>query len=435
MVEKFEVRSLQETYYQTTLKNGLRVVIVPKPHYYKTYAMFTTDYGSIDRTFRPLGKKETVTVPDGIAHFLEHKMFEEEWGDVFHTFGEQGASANAYTSFTKTAYLFSSTQEIKKNIVTLLDFVQHPYFTKESVEKEKGIIAQEIRMYDDNPDWEVFFHLLRNLYSDHPVKIDIAGTTESIYEITREDLYMCYETFYHPSNMMLVIVGNVDVDEMMALVRENQEKKSFPKAEPLERIIPTEQKEAVRANTTKRMSVNTPQCLIGWKIAPPNDTGKELLAYELKMDMLLEAIFGPGAGHYEKLYEEGLIDDSFAFEFTMDRTFSFISVGGDTPQPVKLEERIGEIVQQVKENGIPKKDLERVRKKMIGSFLKKFNSLEFIANQYTRYAFSGMNIFDVVPILENMDVTDELELLHDVFDPSTKSSSYIVPKKSGEENE
>lgn len=432
MVEKFEVSALQETYYQTTLKNGLRVVIVPKPNYYKTYAMFTTDYGSIDRTFRPLGKKEVVTVPDGIAHFLEHKMFEEEWGDVFHTFGEQGASANAFTSFTKTAYLFSSTQEVKKNIVTLLDFVQHPYFTDESVEKEKGIIAQEIRMYDDNPDWEVFFQLLRNLYQNHPVKIDIAGTVDSIYQITKEDLYMCHETFYHPSNMMLVIVGDVHVDEMIALVRENQEKKNFPPPAPIERVMPEEQKEVVRRNSTKRMSVNTPQCFIGWKVPPSRETGRNLLAFELKMDLLLDAMFGPGGGHYEKLYEEGLIDDSFSYEFTSDRTFSFIAVGGDTPQPERLEERVTEIVQLVKKDGIPSQDLQRVCKKMIGSYLKKFNSLEFIANQYTRYAFSGMNIFEAVSILEELKEEDILQLLHDAFDPVTKSSSYIVPNKPRE---
>lgn len=184
-MKKIVYDQLQETLYTETLDNGLTVTLLPKNEFHKTYALFTTNYGSIDNTFVPLGKGEMVTVPDGIAHFLEHKLFEKEDGDVFQKFGKFGASANAFTSFTRTSYLFSSTEKVKENLMTLIDFVQDPYFTEETVNKEKGIIAQEIQMYDDEPDWRLFFGLLSNLYPKHPLHIDIAGTVDSIMEIGR----------------------------------------------------------------------------------------------------------------------------------------------------------------------------------------------------------------------------------------------------------
>ncbi len=239
-MKPLEFKQLEETLYYEQLDNGLDVYILPKNGFHKTFATFTTNYGSVDNEFIPLGKTEPVKVPDGIAHFLEHKMFESEDGDVFHTFGKQGASANAFTSFTRTAYLFSSTTNVNQNVETLLDFVQHPYFTDKTVEKEKGIIGQEITMYDDNPDWRAYFGTIENMYEKHPVKIDIAGTIPSINKITKEDLYTCYETFYHPSNMLLFIVGSVDPEEMMLLIRENQSDKTFPAPTGIERRVEPE---------------------------------------------------------------------------------------------------------------------------------------------------------------------------------------------------
>src|SRR5699024_2434976 len=174
---------------------------VTKKEIAKTYDLFSTNYGAIDQTFIPIGEESKVTVPEGVAHFLEHKLFEKEDRDVFADFGKQGASPNAYTSFTKTAYLFSATNNIEENVETLINFVQDPYFSEQSVEKEKGIIAQEIKMYDDQPDWQSFMGTIKSMFENHPVNIDIAGTVDSIYEITKDDLYTCYNTFYHPENM------------------------------------------------------------------------------------------------------------------------------------------------------------------------------------------------------------------------------------------
>ncbi|WP_145614081.1 EF-P 5-aminopentanol modification-associated protein YfmH, partial [Bacillus licheniformis] len=227
MTKTIEFEQLKETLYYEKMPGGLDVYVLPKEGFNKTYAVFTTKYGSIDNQFVPLGKDEMVRVPDGIAHFLEHKLFEKEDGDVFQQFSRQGASANAFTSFTRTAYLFSSTSNVEENLETLVDFVQDPYFTEKTVEKEKGIIGQEINMYDDNPDWRLFFGLIENMYQEHPVRIDIAGTIESISHITKDLLYECYETFYHPSNMLLFVVGPVDPEAIIRQVRENQQKKPY----------------------------------------------------------------------------------------------------------------------------------------------------------------------------------------------------------------
>ena len=226
-MKKIAFDQLKETLYHEKMENGLNVYILPKQGFSKTFATFTTKYGSIDNDFVPLNSTEYNHVPDGIAHFLEHKLFEKEDGDVFQQFSKQGASANAFTTFNRTAYLFSSTSNVEKNLETLIDMVQSPYFTEKTVEKEKGIIGQEITMYDDNPDWRLYFGVIENMYQHHPVKIDIAGTIESISILQISYLYECYNTFYHPSNMLLFVVGPVDPDQIMNLIRDNQNKKDY----------------------------------------------------------------------------------------------------------------------------------------------------------------------------------------------------------------
>ncbi|MGE7545681.1 EF-P 5-aminopentanol modification-associated protein YfmH [Sporosarcina newyorkensis] len=414
---------LQEKIYTETLENGLKVVILPKRGYSKTFVTFTTKYGSIDRTFKPHGKNEFITVPDGIAHFLEHKMFEKEDGDVFQKFGLNGASANAYTTFGRTAYLFSATNKIKENTEVLLDFVQEPYFTKETVDKEKGIIAQEITMYDDQPDWRLYFGTIENLYKEHPVKIDIAGTVESIQDITAEHLYTCYETFYHPSNMLLFIVGAVDPEEMMAFVKDNQSKKSFDQPEPIERQFPTETKGADIPKRTLTMDVSKPKLNVGMKCTSTDQQGQEMLESELSANLVLDSLFGRTSPFYEKAYEEGLIDESFSYEFSMEEGYGFAMVGSDTEEPERLEKLIRQTIQDSKEYWpVKEEDLERMRKKKIGQFMRSLNSIEFIANQYTRYEFNEMNLFDVVPTLEKLS----MDKLKQAFSMFSDDSSYTV---------
>lgn len=424
-----EKNTIDETLYYEVLDNGLQVYILPKKGFHKTFATFTTNYGSIDNHFTPIGKSEPVKVPDGIAHFLEHKMFEDEEGDVFQTFGKQGASSNAFTSFTKTAYLFSSTAQTEKNISTLLDFVQHPYFTEDSVEKEKGIIEQEIRMYEDQADWLAFFQLLGGMYHEHPAKIDIAGTVASIYDITKEDLYTCYETFYHPSNMALFIAGDADPEALMALIKENQAGKEFPPAPELNRILPEEPAEAAAPKKILEMSVNTPKVLVGYKVLQER-TGEELMRYELAMDLLMDTLIGPGTTFYESLYEEGLIDDSFSGEFQVDRSFTFFVAGGDTSDPDELQNRITSLLESKDPSAFDSEMFERIKRRNIGTFLRQLNSLEFMASQYTSYAFAGMDMFDTAAMLESITEEECLELWKQHFHGPERSVSQVIKKNN-----
>lgn len=264
-MEKIVYEQLKETLYYEKLPNGLEVYILPKQGFNKTFATFTTKYGSMDNTFVPLGKEEMIRVPDGIAHFLEHKLFEKEDHDAFQLFSKQGASANAFTSFTRTAYLFSCTSNVETNLNTLLNFVQEPYFSEQTVEKEKGIIGQEIQMYQDNPDWRLYFGLIDSLFVKHPIKIDIAGTIESISNITKDLLYECYETFYHPSNMLMFVVGAIDPEKTMDLVRENQAKKDYKNQPEIVRSFEEEPEEVNERKMVISMPVQTPKCLVGVK--------------------------------------------------------------------------------------------------------------------------------------------------------------------------
>ncbi|AWE06740.1 peptidase M16 [Lysinibacillus sp. 2017] len=406
-MKTIEFKQLDETLYYKQLENGLDVYILPKKGFSKTFVTFTTKYGSIDRTFVPIGEKEPITVPDGIAHFLEHKMFEKEDGDVFQKFSEVGAQANAFTSFTRTAYLFSATDHIYKSTETLLNFVQEPYFTEETVNKEKGIIGQEITMYDDQPDWRLYFGTIENMYQNHPVKIDIAGTIESIDGITADHLYTCYNTFYHPSNMLLFVIGAVDPVEMMAFIEDNQGKKEFPEAAPIERLFEEEPTKVDVTDRVLHMDVQKPKVYVGLKAKETELSGEAMLKHELSVQIALECLFGRASAFYTDIYENGLIDESYGYDFSLEKGYGFAMIGSDTEQPEKLVSVIKEkLVQAENEKVFTTEDVERIKRKKIGFFLRALNSIEFIANQFTRYKFNDMNLFDAVPVLETITVED-----------------------------
>ncbi|MEK3974599.1 EF-P 5-aminopentanol modification-associated protein YfmH [Psychrobacillus sp. FSL K6-1267] len=429
-MNKTHFEQLEETLYHEELSNGLNVYILPKKGFSKTYVTFTTKYGSIDREFIPLGKKDPVIVPDGIAHFLEHKMFEKEEGDVFQKFSENGASANAFTSFTRTSYLFSSTDNILENTKTLLDFVQEPYFTEQTVEKEKGIIGQEITMYDDQPDWRLYFGTIENMYKEHPVKIDIAGTIESISHITAEHLYECYNTFYHPSNMVLFVVGAVDPKEMMEFVKDNQAKKDFKAPEEIVRFYPEEQTQVDKKERTLKMDVQKSKLLYGVKSSNVNITGEEMLNYELAMQVAVELIFGRTSAFFQDVYEKGLIDESYSADFSMEEGYGFAMIGSDTANVDELSQSIKETINKSATNWtFEEKDLKQITRKKIGHFLRALNSIEYIANQFTRYKFNDMNLFDVVPALENLKM-EQVKTAFEAFkDENTHTVFKIIPSK------
>lgn len=427
-METIEFQQLDETLYYKQLNNGLDVYILPKKGFSKTFVTFTTKYGSIDRTFVPIGETEPVTVPDGIAHFLEHKMFEKEDGDVFQKFSEVGAQANAFTSFTRTAYLFSATDHIYKSTETLLNFVQEPYFTEETVNKEKGIIGQEITMYDDQPDWRLYFGAIENMYHNHPVKIDIAGTIESIDGITAEHLYTCYNTFYHPSNMLLFVIGAVDPVEMMAFIEDNQNKKTFQKPTDLKRLFDEEPTNVAEKERVLHMDVQKPKVYVGLKAKQVDLSGEEMLKHELAVQIGVECLFGRASSFYTDVYENGLIDESYGYDFSLENGYGFALIGSDSDQPEQLAKLIKEkLAQSEQENLFTSEDVERIKRKKIGFFLRALNSIEFIANQFTRYKFNDMNLFDVVPVLETITVEDIVNAFKTIQGEEQQTVFTIMP--------
>ena len=425
-----EFPQLQEKLYYEQLENGLEVYMLPKRGFNKSFATFTTKYGSIDNHFVPIGQSEMKLVPDGIAHFLEHKMFEKEDYDVFEKFSAHSASSNAFTSFTRTCYLFSCTSDLKENLTTLIDFVQSPYFTEQTVEKEKGIIAQEIKMYDDNPDFRAYYEIIGNLFKEHPVKIDIAGTVESIQPITAELLYECYNTFYHPSNMLLFVIGDFDVEEMMALVRENQAKKDYKKEEPIPREYPKEEPQAVRPESTLEIEVGTAKVFVGVKDASADQDGKDLLKKEVALDIIFDLIFGSSSTYYEEMLDKGYINDTFSYETNCELSFGFSIVGGDTRYPDELAHSIKEKLLTIPTMTFDETEFTRIKNKKVGRFLSALNSVEFIANQFTQYAFNGVQLFSILDILDELRIEDLQQLAKDYFVEDRMSIFKLLPKQA-----
>ncbi|MFC0360793.1 EF-P 5-aminopentanol modification-associated protein YfmH [Enterococcus canintestini] len=423
---------INEILYSEVLPNGLTVYLLPKPGYHKTYGLFTTDYGSIDNRFIPLGQEEFITVPDGIAHFLEHKLFEKETGDVFQDFGKQGASANAFTSFTKTSYLFSATDNIELNLTTLLDFVQEPYFTEASVNKEKGIIAQEIQMYQDDPNWRQFFGIINNLYPKHPLHIDIAGTVESIDEITAEDLYTCYHTFYHPSNMKLFVVGNIEPESIMALIKANQAAKDFPIPQSIKREFPAETLTDIKKSDRLEMPVTRAKGILGLKMLTadlPQDN-RELLRFKTAASLLWQLLLGTTSKNYLNLYDAGVIDDTFGYEFNLDRTFCFADFGGDSDNPKELTKAVTAILLNYgKDPEINEANLNLLKKRMLGKFFQSLNSLEYIANQFNQNLFGDLTLFDLPEIIQSITLEDIYTCGQRLIKEEALSEFFMYPKE------
>ena len=424
-----EFAELQETLFSYRIYPGLQLYVLPKAGYQNKYAAFSTRFGSIDNRFRVDGAGEAVKVPEGVAHFLEHKLFEDERGNVFDRFAALGASSNAFTSFTHTTYLFSTTDHFPQCLELLLDFVQEPYFTDESVSKEQGIIAQEIRMYEDNPDWRAFFDLLQSLYRDHPVREDIAGTVESISGITPDLLYQCYRRFYHPSNMALFVVGDLDPDKVHRQVADNIARHSYRELGEIIRLYPDEPEAVPRSRVTREMVVSEPLFSLGFKdAAAAGLEGEALLRREAAMEVLLDMIFGPSEPLFNGLYEDLLIDDSFDADYTAELSYAYVLIGGATRDPDRLYERIMAAIEEAKEKGPGEEQFERHRRNLLGSFMRRFNSLEFIAHNYLAYRFRGSDLFRYPAVLQQVSLEEVRALLEELLVSEKHALSLILPQ-------
>lgn len=396
-------KQIDETVYEAELNNGLKLFVIPKTGFQKTFVTYTTQFGSLDRKFKPHGSEDYVTVPDGVAHFLEHKLFENEEEDLFTAFAEDNAQVNAFTSFDRTSYLFSATDNIESNIKRLLTMVETPYFTEASVDKEKGIIAEEIKMYQEQPGYKLMFNTLRAMYESHPIRVDIAGSVESIYEITKEDLYLCYETFYHPSNMVLFVVGDVDVDHIYNVVADHENQRDKTNQPRIVRDSLKEQDSVKEKVVTEKMKLQSPRIMLGFKNMPLTDVPDRLLVKkDLEMTLFFELLFGEETDFYQMLLNEELIDETFGYQFVLEPTYSFSMITSATQQPDKLKKLLLDELEAKQGNLTDTEAFNLLKKQFIGEFISGLNSPEYIANQYTKLYFEGVSLFDLLDIVESI---------------------------------
>ncbi|RTX82387.1 insulinase family protein [Staphylococcus piscifermentans] len=384
------------------MDNGLKLFIIPKKGFQKTFVTYTTQFGSLDHKFKPLGSNEFVTVPDGVAHFLEHKLFEKEEGDLFTEFAEDNAQVNAFTSFDRTSYLFSATSNVEKNILRLMEMVETPYFSEATVEKEKGIIAEEIKMYQEQPGYKLMFNTLRAMYADHPVRVDIAGSVESIYNITKDDLYLCYETFYHPSNMVMFVVGDVDPEQINSLVSEHEAKREMTDQPEIVRDALAEPNEVQQQSVTEEMNIQIPRLMLGFKNVPPAASKEAFMKRDLEMTFFFEMVLGEETDFYQKLLNDDLIDDTFGYQFVMEPTYSFSLITSSTPDPDQLKQMLLDELKEKVGQLDDKEAFELLKKQFIGEFISSLNSPEYIANQYTKLYFEGVSLFNMLDIVDSI---------------------------------
>lgn len=426
-LEKRENAITGECLYYGKHQSGLDVYIMPRKEYSKGYAIFGTRYGSVDSEFIVPGETEITKVPDGIAHYLEHKMFDQpDNSNIFDQFSKLGANANAFTSFNMTAYLYSATSNMLENLAVLLDYVQTPYFTKESVQKEQGIIGQEIRMYDDNAEWKVFFNFLNCLYQKHPARLEIAGTIESISHIDEDYLYKCYNTFYNLSNMMLFVTGDINVDETLAVIEKNI-KKNEPFDEEIKRIYPEEPDSVAASYKEQKLSVSMPIFMLGFKDNDVGYSGKKLLKKIIEMNILLEMILGKGTKLYNELYESGLINNSLGMEYNPQIDYGYSAISGESKDPQKVYDMLLNDIKRLERDGLSEEDFKRIKKVIWGDYIRLYNDVEDYAHAFLSMTFMDIDYFDYFAVYQDVSFEDVQKRFNQHFKKDLSALSVIYP--------
>lgn len=426
-IKEIKSEALGEKYFEIEHCSGLKIYVMPKENYSSSYAVFGTKYGSIDTKFKRSDSDEWTVVPEGIAHFLEHKLFESEELDAFSRYAKTGASANAYTSFDKTCYLFRCSDNFEDSLEILLDFVTHPYFTKETVEKEQGIIGQEITMYYDVAGWMSTFNLLKLLYKNHPVRIDIAGTVESIAQITDKLLYDCYNTFYNLNNMCLAVAGNVTVEQVLGVCD-----RMLKKAQPLEieRAFEQEPRAICGDYSEYNLTMSMPVFSFGYKEDCKNLT-QDIKAI-IETNILLEILAGDTSQLYNSMFEQGLINTDFSKEYFIGYGYECIMFDGESNNPEEVARRIKAAVAQLKKNGIDSEQFETVRRSMYGREIMEYNDIDGVANGLISAHFGGYSPFDAMDIFKSVTKEDVEKRLCDMMKEEYSALSVVRDKQNGD---
>ncbi len=416
-MQVIENLKVKEKLYIEKLENGLTVMIIPKSGIQKKYIIWGTNYGSNDSEFVVPGEEQVTKVPNGVAHFLEHKLFEQENGtNSLDTLTALGVNANAYTTNDHTAYLYECTDNFYEALDEFMDYVQHPYFTDENVEKEKGIIGQEIMMYDDYSDWRVYLNAMQAMYHNNPIKIDITGTIETISKIDKEILYKCYNTFYNPANMALVVSGDFKPEEIIEEIKKRLvDKKS---SASIKRIYPQEPETIVQEKIEQKLEVSQPLYTIGIKevkeanaMENKNETVRKCIA----MEILLTLLFGRSSELYQELYKEGILFGAPSLDYEFGKNYAHVLITGQSQEPEKLYERFKQQVTKFKQNGINENDFNRIKKTIYGRYVKEYNDVQDIARMFLSDYFKGINSFEYLEEIDGINVEYLNQVLNFVF--------------------
>ncbi len=420
-----ESSKVKEKVYIEKLENGLTVAVIPKKDICKKYVIWGTEFGSIDNNFKIEKTGEVVRVPDGIAHYLEHKLFEQENGrNSLDVLSSLGVNANAYTTNNHTAYLFESTDNFYEALDEFMDYVQSPYFTDENVEKERGIIGQEIMMYDDYPDWKLYMNAMRCMYKDNPINIDVAGTKETIAEIDKEKLYTIYNSFYKPDNQVLVFCGDFEVEKLLEEVKKRL--KVNENKQEVQRIYPVEQDEIVKKYEEAKMDISKPLFIIGYKDKVENaGMVKKALAIECICDIIL----GRSSDFYQRIYKEGLVSTEFTCNYEFAKTYAHILIQNTSTNPNKVVEEVSKEIEKYKEKGINDEEFERIKKKMYGEYVKSYNDVSGIANNFLSDTLRGTNSFDFLEEILVLDKEYTQKILKEIFVEDKKVVSVVLPNE------
>ncbi len=421
--------TLGESYYRARHKSGLEVIVIPKDQM-TLYALFATRYGSMDNTFKTNGGAY-ITVPDGIAHFLEHKLFESDDGtDTFTRFSSLGASANAYTSNEVTSYLFSATENYADNLEVLLDFVTHPYFTDENVAKEMGIIEQELKMYEDNSHRWLYQELLKCLFEKNTVNIPVGGTVESIHEITPKILNDCYNTFYNLNNMLLIVCGDITPQEVEAVMD-----KTLKNSAPLEieKAVPDEPERVVKKYSEKKFPIAYPMFNIGLKDTQTPVSGREYIKREFENSIICELLFGKSSELYNSLYAQGVINQKFGTGYYGSKTWGFFIASGESRDPKCVMEKIGAEIAAWKADSskIKDGDFERIKRGLYSACIQSWNSTSDIAEGFLDYSLADADMMDLPEVLSSITKADITARLESSYNTALMAMAVALPESEG----
>lgn len=417
---------IKEKLYVEKLDNGLTVMILPRNNIQKKYVMWGVNFGSIDNHFINPDTGEEVKIPDGVAHFLEHKMFEQRTGiNSLDKLSSLGVDANAYTTNDYTTYLFECNDNFYEALDELMDYVQNPYYTDENVEKEKGIIAQEIKMYEDHPAWQLYLNTIKCLYKNNPVRIDIAGDVPSITGINKEMLYSCYNTFYTPANMLMVLCGDFNPEELIEEV-----KKRIIKHEnkgEIKRIYPEEPPEIFEKQKTVEMDVNNPLFAIGFKDGVLENKAEQVKKH-IAIEILLYMLLGKSSALYKKLYEEGLILSQPDLDYEFSKEYAHVVISGQSNKPGKVVEYVKQELERLKNNHLDEKQFKRIKKKILGDYITEYNDISSIARMLMGDYFKGINSFDYIENHQQVSKEYAEKILQQVFDENKMVVSIVKGK-------